>query len=252
MLGLSFKDSLTWLCGDAPAQIDPAEMERRRKRAAEVQRQQDDYAEKARRKARRDAKNIWNRATRDPAALAGIADYLERRGITRAMLPVPPFALRWLPDHACVKKIGGELVTAHRGPAMVALIQSPDGRGSAVHQTWVDLGQAGGKAVIAHRGEALPSKMVRGSKKGNAIRLSTPKGATVLVMGHARPSEGMTGFPLAIHLGAHFLHNQSGGTLRAVSTYVRRGRSVSVVRTLVHGEDERLIADVSTSHVLAQ
>jgi uncharacterized protein (TIGR00369 family) len=76
--------------------------------------------------------------------------------------------------------------------------------------------------------------------------------ATVLVLGHARPSEGMAGFPLAIHLGAHFLRNQTEGTLRAVSTYVRRGRSVSVVRTLVHGEHERLIADITTSHVLAR
>jgi uncharacterized protein (TIGR00369 family) len=74
--------------------------------------------------------------------------------------------------------------------------------------------------------------------------------ATVLVMGHARPAEGMTGFPLAIHLGAHFLRNQTEGAFRAVSTYVRRGRSVSVVRTLVHGKNERLIADISTSHVL--
>ncbi len=182
VLGLEFKDTLAWLCGDAPAQIDPAEMERRAKKAAEAQRRQDDYAEKARRRARLDAKNIWNRATRNPAALAGIAGYLERRGITPAMLPVPPAALRWLPDHACVKKIGGELVTLHRGPAMIALIQAADNRGAAVHQTWVDLGRAGGKAVITHEGEAQPAKMVRGSKKGGAIRLSTPKGATVLVM----------------------------------------------------------------------
>jgi uncharacterized protein (TIGR00369 family) len=76
--------------------------------------------------------------------------------------------------------------------------------------------------------------------------------ATVLVLGPARPGAGMPGFPLAIHLGAHFLRNQTEGMFRAVSTYVRRGRTVSVVRTLVHGEGERLIADVSTSHVLAR
>jgi uncharacterized protein (TIGR00369 family) len=75
--------------------------------------------------------------------------------------------------------------------------------------------------------------------------------ATVLVLGHLAPSAGMRGFPLAIHLGAHFLRNQTEGTLRAVAAYVRRGRTVSVVRTLVHGENERLIADVSTSHVPA-
>jgi 1,4-dihydroxy-2-naphthoyl-CoA hydrolase len=76
--------------------------------------------------------------------------------------------------------------------------------------------------------------------------------ATVLVMGSAQASEGMKGFPLAITLNANFVGNQTDGTLRAVASFVRRGRTVSVVRTLVHGASERLIADVTTNHVLSK
>jgi 1,4-dihydroxy-2-naphthoyl-CoA hydrolase len=76
--------------------------------------------------------------------------------------------------------------------------------------------------------------------------------ATLLVMGPERPTEGGTGFPLAINLNASFLANQREGSLKAVATYVKRGRMVSVVRTIVSGADEKLIADVTTSHVLAK
>lgn len=76
--------------------------------------------------------------------------------------------------------------------------------------------------------------------------------ATVLVMGHGKPSEGMKGFPLAIALNANFLGNQSEGTFKAISSFVKRGRTVSVVRTVVYGAGEKLIADVTTSHVLSK
>ena len=76
--------------------------------------------------------------------------------------------------------------------------------------------------------------------------------ATVLVLGAAPASEGMRGFPLAISLNANFLGNQADGTLKAVASFVRRGRTVSVVRTLVYGTSEKLIADVTTNHVLSK
>jgi acyl-coenzyme A thioesterase PaaI-like protein len=38
----------------------------------------------------------------------------------------------------------------------------------------------------------------------------------------------------------------------AVSSFVKRGRTVSIVRTLVHGDNEKLIADVTTNHVLSK
>ena len=76
--------------------------------------------------------------------------------------------------------------------------------------------------------------------------------ATVLVMGSAQVSEGMKGFPLAITLNANFTGNQTDGMLTAVSSFVKRGRTVSIVRTLVHGANEKLIADVTTNHVLSK
>lgn len=73
--------------------------------------------------------------------------------------------------------------------------------------------------------------------------------ATVLAMGSTEFIEGMSGFPLAITLNANLAGNQKEGTLKAVSCFVKKGRTVSVVRTTVFGENERLIADVTTTHV---
>ena len=76
--------------------------------------------------------------------------------------------------------------------------------------------------------------------------------ATVLVMGTGVAEEGMKAFPLAISLNANFLGNQKEGSFRAVATFVKKGKSVSVVRTAVTGADEKLIADITTSHVLSK
>ena len=76
--------------------------------------------------------------------------------------------------------------------------------------------------------------------------------ATVLAMGPGEAAEGMKGFPLAITLNANFLGNQKEGSFKAVASFVKRGRTVSVIRTLVYGEAEKLMADVTTSHVLSR
>lgn len=76
--------------------------------------------------------------------------------------------------------------------------------------------------------------------------------ATVLAMDARVASEGMKGFPLAISLNANLLGNQQDGMFRAESRYVKKGRSVSVVRTVVTGTDGKLIAEVTTSHVLSR
>lgn len=76
--------------------------------------------------------------------------------------------------------------------------------------------------------------------------------ATILVMGFTQPSEGMKGFPLAINLNANFIGNQTEGVLRAISSFVKRGRTVSIVRTGVYGDGDRLIADITTNHVLSK
>ncbi|HEU4387757.1 MAG TPA: PaaI family thioesterase [Blastocatellia bacterium] len=76
--------------------------------------------------------------------------------------------------------------------------------------------------------------------------------ATVLAMGSAEFHEGMSGFPLAISLNANFAANQKVGTFRAIASFVKKGKTVSIVRTVVYGENERLIAEVSTNHIASR
>ena len=76
--------------------------------------------------------------------------------------------------------------------------------------------------------------------------------ATVLVLGSSQVAEGQKGFPLAINLNSNFAGNQSNGTFKTMSSFVKRGKTVSIVRTTVFGEDNKLIADVTTNHVLAK
>jgi uncharacterized protein (TIGR00369 family) len=58
-------------------------------------------------------------------------------------------------------------------------------------------------------------------------------------------------FMVGIDLHAVMLANQQGGTIRAVSVPVRVGRRVTVVRTQVFGDENRLLAEVTTTHVPA-
>ena len=55
----------------------------------------------------------------------------------------------------------------------------------------------------------------------------------------------MAGFPLCITLNANFISNQKDGTFRAVSTFVKKGKNLQVVRTIIYGKNDRLIADVT-------
>jgi len=75
--------------------------------------------------------------------------------------------------------------------------------------------------------------------------------ASILVMESALPGERMAGFPLAVTLNANFVSNQKEGTFRAIATYVKKGKTLNVVRTTVLGKNDRLIADVTTNHVTA-
>ena len=76
--------------------------------------------------------------------------------------------------------------------------------------------------------------------------------ATVLAMGSLQFGEGMSGFPLAISLNANFTGNQKSGKFRAVAAFIKKGKTVSIVRTTVYGDNDKLIADVTTSHVFSR
>jgi uncharacterized protein (TIGR00369 family) len=60
---------------------------------------------------------------------------------------------------------------------------------------------------------------------------------------------GERAFLVAVDLHAVMLANQQGGTITATARPVRVGRRITVVRTQVRGDGERLLAEVTTTHV---
>lgn len=75
--------------------------------------------------------------------------------------------------------------------------------------------------------------------------------ATVLAHGGTDIEPGASGFPLLVQLSASFLGNQKEGVFRAKSEFVKRGRRLNVVRTVVTSDDGKVLADVTTSHIPA-
>ena len=115
-------------------------------------------------------------------------------------------------------------------------------------------------SIVEHSDDRVASEMpIRAGVKNpfgvvhvGAILWLADVTATVLVMGSGQASEGMKGFPLAITLNANFIANQTDGLFTAVSSFVKRGHTVSIIRTLVYGADGKLMADVTTNHVLSK
>lgn len=76
--------------------------------------------------------------------------------------------------------------------------------------------------------------------------------ATVLVSGNGEFEVGAPGFPLGVRLNAVIVGNQKDGVLNATSKFVKRSRRLSIVRTIITGSDDQLIADITTKHVPAK
>jgi len=177
--GCDFRAALAFLCGEAAAPVSPEEQRRRVRRAEEARQKSEEEARRYREKAIHAAKKIWAEAA--GGTLNHVLHYLDRRAIRIDGLPL---CLRDIDRHKYYQINGREAVHVHTGPCMVAAIQRPDGRLSAVHQTWLDPAQPNGKArIVAADGRVLDAKKVRGSKKGGAIRLTGALKSDVLVMG---------------------------------------------------------------------
>jgi len=73
-----------------------------------------------------------------------------------------------------------------------------------------------------------------------------------LALGSVNIPEGGKGFPLAISLNANLISNQRDGEVRAEATFVKKGKLVIVVNTKVKGSDDKLLAEITTTHVLAK
>lgn len=56
-------------------------------------------------------------------------------------------------------------------------------------------------------------------------------------------------FMVGVDLHAVVLSNQQGGTLRVISTPVRVGRRVTVIRSQVLGNEDRVLAEITTTHI---
>lgn len=186
VLGLDFPGALEWLIG--PAQdLTEAQRREQRRRADDAERRRRAFERKARENSIRSARDIWFAAK--PAEGTVVRDYLALRGISTELLPLMPPALRFEPQARYVIPAEGgrnRWETIHVGPAMVAAIVDGQGRVTAVHRTWLDLSLPKGKVVLADprkSEDTLPAKKVLGSKKGGAIRLSSPRGAEMMVMG---------------------------------------------------------------------
>lgn len=183
VMGMDFPAALDWLCGSVEG-ITPEERRDRERKAAENKRRNDARAEAERQKVIAQARELWQAAA--PAQGSPVHDYLALRGVDPGLYPQLPRCLRYHPDLAYTVQQEGRWVEVHRGPAMLAAIQGPDGRFRGLHRTWFDLGCAKGKPEILHpvSGERLKVKKSLGSVKGGAIRLTdAARVPPVLVMG---------------------------------------------------------------------
>lgn len=182
VLQVGFLEALEVLCGERQAEISPEEQARRQKMLDDDAARQKDIALQKRKNARLAARKIW-RSADEYKDRSVVRAYLEKRGITRALLPELPNSIRFHPNLPYWKFVDGATKLIHEGPAMVSLIQGRKDGGIGVHRTWVDLSQPSGKAKITFEGKDYDAKMCRGSQKSGAIRLHTPPAPFALVCG---------------------------------------------------------------------
>jgi uncharacterized protein (TIGR00369 family) len=75
--------------------------------------------------------------------------------------------------------------------------------------------------------------------------------ATNLVLGGEEMQEGMDSFPVAVTLNGQLLSNRHDGTLTAIARWVKRGPRLSTVRTEVRDQENRLLLDLTSTHISA-
>ncbi len=76
--------------------------------------------------------------------------------------------------------------------------------------------------------------------------------ASVLALTGYTIGEDGKGFPLAIDLHTTLIGNQKDGEIKAEARFVRKGRNVLVIRTRITGNDDRLLAEVTSTHIPAK
>lgn len=90
----------------------------------------------------------------------------------------------------------------------------------------------------------------RGLMHGGALLALADVAATALAMRSNSVEAGGDGRAMAvIDVHASILSNQGEGAVRAEARLVRRGRRVTVVRVAVLGNDDRLLAELTSTSV---
>ena len=216
---------------------EPLDPERARQIAAQNTADEQRRAGEAaryREQARKDGFRIFSEAKANRGR-DYLAQYLALRGIgfghIAAVLPPGVSVKLWEHPHLpLVESIGGQWVTVHTGPAMVAAVQQPDGHFGASHATWLDVEKPKGKVVLGNHpdtGKPIATKKVRGAKKGGAIRLYTPEKPRRIVMGEgiettltalAHNFEPDTAYWAGVDLG-----NMAGRAARDADGHIQHG-----------------------------
>jgi 1,4-dihydroxy-2-naphthoyl-CoA hydrolase len=76
--------------------------------------------------------------------------------------------------------------------------------------------------------------------------------ASVLALEVQTIEESGKGFPLAIDIHTNLIGNQRDGEILAEAKFVSKGKTVLVIRTRVIGNKDKLLAEVTTIHVIAK
>jgi 1,4-dihydroxy-2-naphthoyl-CoA hydrolase len=75
--------------------------------------------------------------------------------------------------------------------------------------------------------------------------------ASVLAIGSKEIGPDGKGFPLAVSLHVTLLSNQKDGEIKAEARFVRKGERLTVIRTRLTGKEDRLLAEVTSTHIPA-
>lgn len=76
--------------------------------------------------------------------------------------------------------------------------------------------------------------------------------ASVLAIEGQTIGDDGKGFPLAIDVHTTLVSNQRNGEIKAEARFIRRGQSVLVIRTRITGNGDKLLAEVTTTHIRAR
>lgn len=86
---------------------------------------------------------------------------------------------------------------------------------------------------------------------GAMIWMADVTASVLAIEGHGVGDDGK-GFPLAIDIHTTLVGNQRDGEIKAEARFIHRGRSVLVIRTRITGNEDQLLAEITTTHTIAR